>query len=108
MIQDLDNLRGHDWWVQACTFHASYLIPFNEPYIKPLKISIEGTECQNLFRFQCSAAKGAAKWIVEQPDFILRRADCLGAYARAVLERGTYCPACVWFAFRVWIPRMLR
>ena len=63
---------------------------------------------QNLFRFQPCMGKSTAKQMVEQPDFVLRRASWLGAYTRMVLEGGTNCPACVWFAFRVWFPRILR
>ena len=36
----------------------------------------------NTFRFQCSTAKGTAKWMLEQPTFVLRRANWLGAYTR--------------------------
>ena len=46
--------------------------------------------------------------MVEQPGFVLSMAGWLGAYAKMILEGGTYCPAHVQLMFRVWIPRMHR
>ena len=46
--------------------------------------------------------------MVEQPNFVLRRAGWLGSNARKALEGATYCPACARLVYRMWIPRMLR
>ena len=46
--------------------------------------------------------------MVEQPDFALRMTGWLGVYGRTALEGGTYHPACIWLASRVWVPRTLR
>ena len=54
--------------------------------------------CPNLFRFRCTSANNAVKWMVKPPTFIFRRAGWLGAYARVALEGGTYHPICVQLA----------
>ena len=45
--------------------------------------------------------------MVELPNIIYGLVR-IGAYARTVVEGGTYYPVCIWLAFRVWIPRTLR
>ena len=32
----------------------------------------------------------------------------LGAYMKTASKGGTYYPVCIWLAFRMWIPKMLR
>ena len=45
--------------------------------------------------------------MVELPNIIYGLVG-IGIYARTASEGGTYCPVCMWLAFRVWIPRTLR
>ena len=65
-------------------------------------------KCPNLLRFWRGMAKGTTKWMVELPDVALGRLVWLGAYARTALEESIYCPVCIQFASRIWIPRLLR
>ena len=45
--------------------------------------------------------------MVKLPDIVYGLVR-IGAYAKMVSKLGTYHLVCIWLAFRVWIPRMLR
>ena len=43
-IEDPDGPSGKGMWAWPCVVHASHLAPFDEPYIEPQEITLEGLE----------------------------------------------------------------
>ena len=43
-IEDLDGPSGKGMWACLHVVHASHLAPFDEPYIEPQEITLEGFE----------------------------------------------------------------
>ena len=98
-IEDPDKTSGHSRQVWAHTIHTSHLAPFDEPYVESQEIIMEGTKkMPKPVRFQHGTAKGTAKWMVDQADFVLRRAGrlCLHqASVRGGRLSSSLRPACI-------------
>ena len=59
--------------------------------------------CPNLLRFQCSAIKGATKWMVEWPSIVFGLAE-IGVYAKKASKGHTYHLVCVQLTLKFGVP----